>query len=323
MRIEGIDITSPVRPVRGQGVGQHLGPATQRRQDQAAEVPSRQPVDDAPLETYSLRDTHRSAVRGDDGPAEFTPPDQAVRMFSKLSGLWDTFREMGVFPPPKSYNGFKVVTPTEVMIPDVSSPEGQERGKLSAAEEASIAMVEHMLRRFVIESKASEESTGPAEMAGDESADVRLQAMMPDGRDAQLQAHAELTPEARMEGGRFRPSAGEAMDSFFAETGSLPEQTLRLEIDVAGAEETSRDSDGEPVGRALSVWGRDEQGQKRLLAWGREGQGAIYVGHEEVAESKAMSPPARGSVSRTGARGGLSPYEQAALGQLGNLDLAV
>ncbi len=312
MRIEGIDITGPIRPVRGPGIGRHLGESAQRGQTSGAEAPSGPPVEDAPLETYSLRDV-QPAARDDDGPAKFASSDQTVKMFSKLSGLWGTFREMGVFPPPKSYNGFKVVTPTEVMLPDASSPEGERSDGLSAADEAAITMVEHMLRRFVTESEASDESARV-------QADAQLQATTSDGQRARLEAHAELTAQARLEGGRFGPPPGEAMEVFLSQAGPLPEGPLQLEIDVEG--EPAGRADGEPVGRAVSVWSRDEQGEKRLLAMGREGQGAIYVGHQDTPEPQVAglpdSPP-----PRQADRGGLSPYQQAALGQLGNLDLAV
>jgi hypothetical protein len=266
------------------------------------------------LETYSLKDVHAMANRVSDGPAEFTPPDQAVRLFSKLSGLWDTFREMGVFPPPKSYNGFKVVTPTEVMIPDASSPEGE---KLSAADEASIAMVEHMLKRFV----RAERAADAADEKSAESADATLQATSPDGQTVEVQAHAQLTPAAQMEGGQFRPSPGEAMETFFSQAGPLPRRAMELEIDVADEPAGDR-VDGESAGRAVSVWGRDEQGHKRLLAFGREGQGAVYVGHQTPSDVEAAEPAAPPAAKPPGV-GDLTPHEQAALGQLGQLDLAV
>lgn len=313
MRIEGIDNTGPIRPVRGPGIGRHLGESAQRGQASGAEAPSGPPVEDAPLETYSLRDVQPAVARPDDGPAKFASSDQTVKMFAKLSGLWDTFREMGVFPPPKSYNGFKVVTPTEVMLPDASSPEGERGGGLSAADEAAITMVEHLLRRFVTESEASDESARV-------EADAQLQATTSDGQRVGLRAHAELTAEARTAGGRFGPPPGEAMEVFLSQAGPLPEGPLELEIDVDP--EPADRPDGESVGRAVSVWGRDEQGEKRLLAFGREGQGAVYVGHQDTPEPQVASSP-DSSPAEQAHRSGLSPYEQAALGQLGNLDLAV
>jgi hypothetical protein len=224
---------------------------------------------------------------------------------------------MGVFPPPKSYHGFKVVTPTEVMIPDMASPESDGEKELSAADEAAIAMVEHMLRRFVTE----RDSADPAVEEG--TADATLQATFASGESTELAVHAELTPDAREAGGQFRPSPGEAMEVFLSQTGPMHDGPLRMEIDVEPEPPDAHPADGPDAGRAVSVWGRHGQGEKRLLAVGREGQGAFYVGHQDAPPETSSAPSASPPAAKASARGGLSPYEQAALGQLGHLDLAV
>ena len=313
MRIDGFDIPATLPSFTGRGI--------QRSADQA-DVPlgASRPASATPaaggetveLATYSRSDLIARHLRQEDTQPQPTSPDDAVRMFSKLSGLWDDFRKMGVFPPPRSYGGFKVITPAEVVAPDLTDSDGEKR--LSATDEASIILIQHMLRQFAEKQEASDPAGDVPESPPPSSMVAEATAVLADGSLVDLRVRVEA-----------EDASGEAAEP--AAVGGLvfhlpvePEQFSRREYAFRIDLDRQAPAPDDAEGAAMRIWSRDERGQESPVAFGRSGQGAVYVGHESLV---AASAPGIADEPDATDRGRLSPYEQAALGSLGNLDLAV
>ncbi len=219
-------------------------------------------------------------------------------MFSKLSGLWSTFRDMGIIPPPRSYAGFKVVTPAEV-VSTTAQPEdtGAPRPKLSSADQVRIVMIRKMLERAAAEDPAAAESGVPE---GGEFA-VHTQGVVTDPTGQSEIIRGEVTFRGDVPASLAGAEAREDLASSFevhldAPAGDLPEGgTLKLELEFD--RQTDRDLgsvDGtrpEGEGQGVRVWSVDAAGGKTLAAVGRVGQGALYVGPADGARHDVMTLP--------------------------------
>ncbi|MFP4053941.1 MAG: hypothetical protein ACLFV7_08775 [Phycisphaerae bacterium] len=314
MRIDGFDIPATLPTFKGRDIPRSADQAeTPRGASRPASATPAVGGETVELATYSRSDLIARHMRQEDTQPRPTSPDDAVRMFSKLSGLWDDFREMGVFPPPKSYGGFKVITPTDVVTSDVNDTDGEEN-QLSAADEASIILIQHMLRQFAEQQEASDPAGDVPESPPPSSMVAEATAVLADGSSVDLrvrvdaaEASGEASEPAQVDGVVFHLPV---------EPGQLSQREYAFRIDLDRQAPGPDDAEG----ATMRIWSRDERGVESPVAFGRSGQGAVYERHASLG---AASAPGIAHKPDATYRGRLSPYEQAALGSLGDLDLAV
>jgi hypothetical protein len=230
---------------------------------------------------------------------------QKTEMYARLSGLWSDFRDSGVVPPPKSYRGIKVLTPTEVMTREQASAgdESTARPGLSPLEEARITLIQHALRRLAeIDRGEGGAYVGSQESPADEdhSVDVSIpaRAVTSDGQVVDIEMSVRYSGSGVSSGGDG--SVARMTRPFVAHVDATSEQLGggRFSFEIE-ADDVSRRTDrgghipADAADAGLRVWATEGGRRTTLEAVGEPRRAAVYVGGASRPESPSVRPVPR------------------------------
>ncbi len=244
----------------------------------------------------------RAGPRVEDVLSELSQAAQKTEMYARLSGLWSDFRDSGVVPPPKSYRGIKVLTPTEVMSREQACESGDTpgRGGLSPLEEARITLIQHALRRLAEVDRGQKGAYVGSSESSDGQADgidvsIPVQATTSDGEEVHIEMAVRYAGSgfalddegaaailARPIETRLEATSKELGDGRFAFEIELGDLSQRRE----GVEAIPAD----PADAGLRVWSAEPGRPRRLEAIGEPRRAALYVGGVSEARSPTVRP---------------------------------